>query len=573
MKNSLQQRLLVYVLSITTFFLIAISILNYWWAYNLVVDMSEKRAAAMADAAAARIQTYLKQKGQYAWTLAQNEQIHAFVRNVSTSNVDLSHDKTYYQMLTSFQRIVDESPDVKFVYVGVEKTRRLYGNIEFTYPEDYQVSNRPWYELAKAKGGMIYTTPYVCPLTGNFVVTTSVPFYDSQGQIMGVAAVDVLVDKIQEFVSDVHIFGNDYAFVLDGNGEVIANPNEDKKYFQSLQELKKDHKGTDKVLARMVDGEQGLEKISLGGEEKYIFFTPIEDIGWSVGFVIPVNEITNPIYMLARISFTTVVIGIIVTCIVMVFLTSRITRPLNSFSRLMKKVGEGDYTLRAQVEGDDELGRLGDSLNNMLDNQQTLIEQVINTAYKMGVAGQELAITIGEARITLPMVTVNLGDILADPLLADPAGKSMVSNEADLMSDLMEKIILITHNHRTIGNEITNISEALHLRGQISDEELVKEIGMVIDQVDIQCQDVQHLVENLQLDVADLNTFIETLSKNAEDMKNTLQMVSKNISALASLQSDSVDRATQTSKELVEWSHSLLQITSLFRINRDDKAD
>jgi hypothetical protein len=56
---------------------------------------------------------------------------------------------------------------------------------------------------------------------------------------------------------------------------------------------------------------------------------------------------------------------------------------------------------------------LGMSLNTMLDKQQSLIEQVIQTAYNMSMAGQELAISIGETRITLPMVTVNMGHIIS----------------------------------------------------------------------------------------------------------------------------------------------------------------
>ena len=82
-------------------------------------------------------------------TLAQNEQIHAFVKRVSTAqDIDLSTDATHQQMLTSFRRITEENSDIKFVYVAVEATQRLYGNIEFVYPKNYDVTKRPWYQQA-----------------------------------------------------------------------------------------------------------------------------------------------------------------------------------------------------------------------------------------------------------------------------------------------------------------------------------------------------------------------------------------------------------------------------------------
>jgi len=164
MKNSILARLLAYILSTSIVLLIGISTLNYIWAQKMVVDVSEKRAAALADSATARLETFLLLKGQYAWMLAQNEQIHAFVQKVSSRDEDLSHDATYHEMHTSFDRIVQQDSDIKHVYIAVEKSQRLYGNIEFDYPQNYRVGPRPWYKAAVKNGKLSFTPPYICPL-------------------------------------------------------------------------------------------------------------------------------------------------------------------------------------------------------------------------------------------------------------------------------------------------------------------------------------------------------------------------------------------------------------------------
>lgn len=566
MKSSLQRRLLVYVLSVTTLFLLIISVMNFWWAHDMVVDISEKRAAAEADAASARIQGYLLQKGQHAWTLAQNEQIHAFVRKINTGEVDLSHDNDYEQMLTSFQRIVDENSDIKFVYVGVEKTQRLYANTEFTYPPGYKVSDRPWYQMAIQKRSLVYSTPYICPLTGNYVVTASVPFYDTHGELLGVASVDILVDEIRKIVSNVHIFNNDYAFLLDADGKLITNP-KDKPYSEFLAEIEAGYPQMEQVLDKMVVGKQGLEKITLKNSDKYVFYTPIERIGWSMALVVPADEVTSSIYTLGRISFTTILIGILVICLLMSYLTSRIIRPLNSFSHLMEKVGEGDYSLRAVIYSNDEIGHLGTSLNNMLDKQQRLIEQVIQTAYKMCIAGQQLAITIGEARITLPMVTLNAGDLLSNQGL--PAQPEENLNPDQLNRDLTETVILLMHTQRTISSRLKDLQVLLQLNEANDNNVLATEILLGLKEIDAQCQEIQTSIENLQLGLTELYAITNRMSNNSDDMQNTLQKVSKHIGTIAELQSDSIERATQTAHKLLEWSQTLMENTSLFRINRD----
>ena len=99
MFSSIQKKLLIYILSITTIFLVSIGILNYMWAEKVLVQVSERRAAAMAESAAARIESYLLQKGQFAWTMAQDENIHRFVKRVDTRYQDVSSDQDYQKSL------------------------------------------------------------------------------------------------------------------------------------------------------------------------------------------------------------------------------------------------------------------------------------------------------------------------------------------------------------------------------------------------------------------------------------------------------------------------------------------
>jgi len=68
-------------------------------------------------------------------------------------------------------------------------------------------------------------------------------------------------------------------------------------------------------------------------------------------------------------------------------LTSRVLRPLREMVRLTESVAAGDYTARASVSGNDELTRLGESLNSMaasLEAMETLRKDLVaNVAHEL----------------------------------------------------------------------------------------------------------------------------------------------------------------------------------------------
>lgn len=572
MFNSIQKRLLVYILSITTIFLVGISIVNYSWARNQVETLSQEKTAALAEAATAKVQGYLLQKGQNAVTLAQNEQIHAFVKKVSSQPVDLQNDKDYREMMTSFQRIVNLNQDIKFVYVAVAKTDRLYANREFTYPANYSVVERPWYQAAARQETLVFTAPYVCPLTGKYVVTASVPIYDESGELLGVASVDILVDKVQKIIQDIHIGNTGYAFMLDEKGMPIADPKSlyYRKYIKNMpQEF-------DQIKLRMLAGEKGISEISRQQDQSYVLYTPVTQIGWSIGIVVPADEIRQYVYGLGRFSLWTVLLGMLVISFLIVELTSRITRPINEFTTLMQRVEEGDYSVRASIDSHDEVGRLGNSLNHMLEKQQELIRQVIYTANKMGIAGHELAITMGETRTTLPAVTSELS-MLMDRPCQEGDNKFGLNTSQPSIQAFMEKLITSNHLCRLMQTQAEMMQRALEdSKVGIEPTELSGNILILAHDMELLVDNFKELTassQTLLIDYTDIYNYVNEVGQNLNDVNNTLQIINRQINSIATVQLDATQRATNTAGELVKYSQTLLDLTASFLIKAERAAD
>ena len=75
-------------------------------------------------------------------------------------------------------------------------------------------------------------------------------------------------------------------------------------------------------------------------------------------------------------SFVIGAVTLFLAVIAALFFTSSIARPVGKLRLLMKKAEEGDLNVRFESEYNDEIGQLGNSFNNMINEISNLIEMV-----------------------------------------------------------------------------------------------------------------------------------------------------------------------------------------------------
>jgi sigma-B regulation protein RsbU (phosphoserine phosphatase) len=64
------------------------------------------------------------------------------------------------------------------------------------YPSTYNPQTRPWYILARERGELAWSTPYIDASTRQVIMTASMPIRHSDGSFAGVAAIDVLLSEV-----------------------------------------------------------------------------------------------------------------------------------------------------------------------------------------------------------------------------------------------------------------------------------------------------------------------------------------------------------------------------------------
>ena len=95
---------------------------------------------------------------------------------------------------------------------------------EYDHDDDFDPTTRPWYVQAVEEGRTIWTEPYVFFTAEVLGVTVSSPVRDADGTLITVVGVDIEIDSISAFLSELEIGQQGRAFIIDRTGRVIAFP-------------------------------------------------------------------------------------------------------------------------------------------------------------------------------------------------------------------------------------------------------------------------------------------------------------------------------------------------------------
>jgi sensor histidine kinase YesM len=101
-----------------------------------------------------------------------------------------------------------------------------------------------------------------------------------------------------------------------------------------------------------------------------------EKAGWDFDMAIPTNAVRGRLYSTMR---RTMIIMFVIALIAIasgVFAVYRMTKSLEKLNQAMFDVSQGNLDSRAEVEGKDEIGRMGNIFNQMVDRVKKLLDRI-----------------------------------------------------------------------------------------------------------------------------------------------------------------------------------------------------
>lgn len=338
------------------------------------------------------------------WDNANDELAAIFLPDNLAVDGQIARELTALKGLDFFtQELLKNNPDVIAIYFGGKRGETIYyPNIDLAaiVPSDFDVTSRPWYlsavKLTEDQRKVVWSVPYQDAALHGLVITGSTPVYDKTGTFRGVVGADIQLATITQRISALSVGKTGYGFLIDKEGRMIAMPNKGYKDFNLTEEevqnadvenlslLTRVPLELFEVLAKMTSGQSGMRLVNINGINQYIAYKPIPAVGYSLGIVISEDELlqnfvtTNEILEAETRQTIFNAIGIIVFLLAVAGLASygianSITAPLQALTKVAQEVATGNLEARANVTTDDEVGLLGNTLNNMTATAQDLI--------------------------------------------------------------------------------------------------------------------------------------------------------------------------------------------------------
>ena len=210
----------------------------------------------------------------------------------------------------------------------------------------------------------------------------------------GVSVAEVNLKLIWDVVSQIKVGAHGHAYVVDGQGRLIAHPdislvlrNTDLSRLAQVQAAQ--------ARARGAPADQVQEAEEIQGRRVLTAYAPVAPLGWLMFVELPIEEAYAPLYATIERSGLLLLAGLLLASIAGLFLARRMVVPIQALRLGAARIGAGDLSQRISIKTGDELEGLADQFNDMAGKLQ---ESYADMELKVETRTQELAQSISELR-------------------------------------------------------------------------------------------------------------------------------------------------------------------------------
>lgn len=333
-------------------------------------------------------------------------------------------------------------------YVFKDGTNVTYTEQYMT--EDYNYPNQDWYKECKNSNKISWAEPYYDESAKLTMVTTSVPFYDSNNNFLGETTADINLSKLQSIVNNLKIGASGKAFLLDKDGSYIAGVSNSKIMKENIN---KDSKFSS-IVKNVLSEKSGSAEYYDGNDKKLIYYASIEQTNWVLGITISESEIYKPLQTLLYNLIALSLIMIVLISIDILIYSNYITKNIAKVTNLSSTICSGDLTHNIAINSSDELGVMAKDLNTMAENLRNVFKSFGNNLDNIVGTAEELTASTEQTESAAEQIALTMQDI---------------SNEVESQANNTKEVSVSVENiHSSIKNIKDNINATSSLSASTS---------------------------------------------------------------------------------------------------------
>ncbi|WP_239615980.1 methyl-accepting chemotaxis protein [Cohnella mopanensis] len=563
-KPTLSARLFISLFASILIFTLSVGLSSYYSSKTLLQDQMEQNSVQTVVQLGQKLDYYFNVYESLSRQVMTNRDIENNLLKMQKADANsLAYRELNLKLRELLNGLSNTVPSVVAIHIlepngsDLKVTERMFNG-----PSD--LKENPWFETVIHNGAK----PTWLPVIKDGYSHTSNSYKNSfamaraytglqSAKELGIIFIEIDSDSLHDQLIELQSYGK--AYVLGADGTTIYDRTTDQ-------------------LGAPYPLEKTEEYMDTGKQSYYsddhltaAYLSPVT--GWSVVQEIPVERIVKDAAKI--LNFTLIMSGfsLIAALLIGYFVTRMISRPLSAMKRLMLEGANGKLSVRSRFKRKDEIGQLGLSFDQMMENMNVLVQETDASVSKVLHAGSKL--------LSLSETTHNSAKEIAAASQEIAAGTVELSAESDNVSAFTvqfgSKLQQFAEANSTLVSSASHVKQSSDrgiailddLRKQTDRSEFINR-SMSIKMAEFQQHaksiqnilDVLHQITN-QTNILSLNATIE--ASRAGNAGKGFMVVADEIRKLAEQSKQSIENVADTldviqtsASEIVEEQRSAL---------------
>jgi len=220
-----------------------------------------------------------------------------------------------------------------------------------------------------------------------------------RGKEGGVTIAEVNLKLILDVVSQIKVGQRGYAYVVDGEGRLIAHPD----ISLVLRNTDMSRLAQVKAAREAAAGDEPVQQATnIQGRDVLTAHVRVSPIGWLMFVELPYEEANEPLYAALHRLAWVLAAALFFAMLAGIFLARRMVGPIRALQAGAARIGSGDLSQRIAIRTGDELEGLANQFNDMAGRLQEsyagLEQKVEQRTHEVQARSRELAQSVEEMR-------------------------------------------------------------------------------------------------------------------------------------------------------------------------------